>query len=430
MKSITTDAQIRAARTSKSSEDYKCGDSLYCRVFRSGKKTFRRIQKIGSSTVQITIGAYPDLSLSQAKNYNSYIKELAKKGHSQSQIKNALNVTKTPVEFHAYLSASSSPSAPIIKTSGMNFIELSHRWFENKKKNKKWKEGGKHIQGNWNKLENHVFPHIGQRPVAEISRSEVIDLLQHNNKWWEQHPQMVKVKRQIVEIFELSRSTRYCIRADNPADFNPEIEGMNVNHKEQAQGFMAAEKVPEFVAMLDLDNIHQAAVYWLILQAKRPENIVETEWSEINFERRIWEIPANKIKTGAHHMSWVSDQGLLMLRRLKGKTGQSKWVLPYDTKFGHIDYNALNRTIRRILGERRQEFTDARSMRLVTAHGFRHTFKTWTKEQVGDDFRDELSEAQEARKKRGISAIYDHSYQVEARIPMMTKWDQFVSSLI
>ena len=88
----------------------------------------------------------------------------------------------------------------------------------------------------------------------------------------------------------------------------------------------------------------------------------------------------------------------------------------------------MNRTIRRVLGDRRQEFTDALSSKLVTAHGFRHTFKTWAKAQIRDEFRDELSEAQEARKKRGISATYDHSYQVNARIPMMTAWDEFVSS--
>ena len=428
MKLITNDAQVRAAKTVKASEDYKCGDSLYCRVFKSGKKTFRRIQKVGASTAQITIGTFPDVSLAQAKNYNDYIREMAKKGHSPEQIKKALNSTKTPVDFHARLSAPSAPSSAQIQMSATTFEELSKHWFENKLKNKKWKAGGKHIQGNWNKLANHVFPYIGQRQVAEINRREVIELLQADDKWWNHYPQMIKVKRQIAEIFELARSTRYDIRADNPADFDPEIEGMNVNHKERPQGFMAPEKVPDFVAMLDFDNIHQAAVYWLILQAKRPENIVETEWAEIDFDRRLWEIPEAKIKTESHHMSWLSDQGLSLLEHLREKTGQSKWVFPFDTKFGHIDYNALNRTIRRVLVDRRQEFTDARSSKLVTAHGFRHTFKTWAKEQIGDEFKDELSEAQEARKKRGISATYDHSYQVNARIPMMAAWDEFVSS--
>ena len=89
MKLITNDAQVRAAKTVKASEDYKCGDSLYCRVFKSGKKTFRRIQKVGASTAQITIGTFPDVSLAQAKTYNDYIREMAKKGHSPEQIKKA-----------------------------------------------------------------------------------------------------------------------------------------------------------------------------------------------------------------------------------------------------------------------------------------------------------------------------------------------------
>lgn len=112
-----------------------------------------------------------------------------------------------------------------------------------------------------------------------------------------------------------------------------------------------------------------------------------------------------------------------MLTRLRQEARESKWVFPANTQFGHIDYSALNRSIMRVLGDRREEFTDQRSANPVTAHGFRHTFKTWAKEQ---GFQDELSEAQEARSKRGVSGKYDHSYQVEVRIPMMTAWDEFV----
>jgi integrase len=427
MKDIRTDTQLRTAKTSKNMEDFKCGAGLYIRVFKSGKKTFRRTQKFGTGTAQVTIGSYPEVSLAQARTYNDYIKEVAKQGHSKEQIKHALKITKSPVEFHAKLSSPTAPSINKIASSKMTFEELSHHWFDNKIQNKKWKPDGKHVKGNWSKLTNHVFPYIGQRPVSEITRVEIIDLLQVDGKWWNSYPQMKKVKGQIAQIFNLARSTRFNLRQDNPADFDPEIEAMNTNHEELARGFMAPEKVPEFVSMLDLTNLRDAAILWLILQAKRPENIVETEWSELDFNRRIWEIPKDKIKTKTHHMSWISDRGLDLLSSLKQAPLESKWVFPADTQFGHIDYNALNRSIMRILGDRREEFTDQRSAKPVTAHGFRHTFKTWAKEQ---GFQDELSEAQEARSKRGISATYDHSYQVEARIPMMTAWDDFVAAKI
>ncbi len=77
------------------------------------RKTFRRIQKVGVSTAQITIGnTFSDVSLAQAKTYNDYIREMAKKGHSPEQIKKALSITKTPVDFHARLSAPSALSSP------------------------------------------------------------------------------------------------------------------------------------------------------------------------------------------------------------------------------------------------------------------------------------------------------------------------------
>jgi hypothetical protein len=302
VKDIDTDKQLRTVKTSQSMEDFKCGAGLYIRVFKSGKKTFRRAQKFGTGTAQVTIGPYPDVSLAHARTYNEYIREVAKQGHSKEQIKNALKNTTAPVEFHAKLSSPTAPSKNEVSLSKMTFEELSHHWFDNKIRNKKWKTDGKHVKGNWSKLTNHVIPYIGQRPVSEITRVEIIDLLQAGDKWWKHYPQMKKVKGQIAQIFNLARSTRFNLRQDNPADFAPEIEAMNTNHEEQARGFMAPERVPEFVSMLNLANLRQAAILWLILQAKRPENIVQTEWSELDLNRRIWKTPKDKTKKSSPYV--------------------------------------------------------------------------------------------------------------------------------
>lgn len=65
-----------------------------------------------------------------------------------------------------------------------------------------------------------------------------------------------------------------------------------------------------------------------LVTAQRKGEIVNAEWSEINFENRIWTIPASKSKNGQPHRVYLSDVATQLLTQLKHLAKQSRFWLP------------------------------------------------------------------------------------------------------
>ncbi|WP_252831506.1 site-specific integrase [Orientia tsutsugamushi] len=69
----------------------------------------------------------------------------------------------------------------------------------------------------------------------------------------------------------------------------------------------------------------------------RKRNVLEMEWDNIDFERKIWHIP--KTKNGKAQNIPLTDQAMEILQARK-LTSKSKWVLSTDrTKSGHLEYH-------------------------------------------------------------------------------------------
>ncbi|AIY39908.1 Integrase [Collimonas arenae] len=65
-----------------------------------------------------------------------------------------------------------------------------------------------------------------------------------------------------------------------------------------------------------------------LVTAQRKGEIVSAEWSEVDFETRIWTIPASKAKNGIAHRVYLTDLALELLAKLKALSGNSRYWLP------------------------------------------------------------------------------------------------------
>ena len=96
---LETDNQVRAAKCGGGSsyKDYSCGNNLQLRVTSTKKKTFRSRLKDSSGKVSIiTLGLYPEITLSQARLRNQEAKDYFKQGFSIDRIKSAIEGNKSP----------------------------------------------------------------------------------------------------------------------------------------------------------------------------------------------------------------------------------------------------------------------------------------------------------------------------------------------
>jgi integrase len=123
---------------------------------------------------------------------------------------------------------------------------------------------------------------------------------------------------------------------------------------------MPYEDVAAFIAKLrKREATSLLALELCILTAARSGEILGMRWPEIDLDKKIWTVPANRMKAGREHRIPLSPRAVAMLRRLeKIKAGEFVRNKPLS-----------NMAMEMVL--RRMNIQDA------TVHGFRSSFRDW-----------------------------------------------------
>jgi len=151
----------------------------------------------------------------------------------------------------------------------------------------------------------------------------------------------------------------------------------------------------------------------------RPANLVEMEWSEIDFENTQWIIPAEKMKMNDRHIVPLSKQAIELLQEIQPLTGRGSYVFASNQgkiKTGHISRETPGAIIRR-LGYKG----------VHTMHGFRTTASTMLHEK---GFNSDMIERQLAHAERNsVKAAYCHAEYLPERKKMMQVWSDYLDAL-
>ncbi len=162
------------------------------------------------------------------------------------------------------------------------------------------------------------------------------------------------------------------------------------------------------------------ALNLLALTFVRPANIRQMEWSEIDFEDRLWKIPAEKMKMNNPHIVPLSEQAIEILKDLK-LFEKSRYVFYAATSTQKaMSENTLNQALMR-LGYKGK----------MTSHGFRHTASTLLHENIHKHgVPSEVIELQLAHTDRNhIRAIYNKAQFLEQRIKLLQWWAYYLDEL-
>lgn len=99
----------------------------------------------------------------------------------------------------------------------------------------------------------------------------------------------------------------------------------------------------------------------------RPGELRHAEWSEFDFAKSEWRIPAGKIKMKEQHIVPLSWQAIAVLREIEALTGNGRYVFPGErTSSRPMSENTINAALRR-MGYAKIE---------MTGHGFRSMAST------------------------------------------------------
>mgnify|MGYP000312039374 FL=1 len=167
----------------------------------------------------------------------------------------------------------------------------------------------------------------------------------------------------------------------------------------------------------------KAGAKLLLLTFVRKSELAQAEWSEVDFERETWTIPAERMKKRAAHVVPLSGQALDLLVALKSLSGGSKYVLPsrYDssTFMSNATFNRFFDQVCTAANERGMPLAH------FGPHDLRRTASTILHEE---GFASDWIEKQLAHEQRGVRAVYNKAQYLTQRREMMQTWADLVTS--
>lgn len=385
-----TDVEIRNARPRDRAFKLHDECGLFLLVTPSGGKLWRLKYRVLGKENSVSLGKYPFVSLSAAREKMREARTMLESGGDPAAEKKA---KKAAARVNAE------------KT----FKAIALMWHDHWKVNR----SSRHAAVTLSRLEANVFPKLGQRPIADIQPSEIIAVVLKIN---ERAPDLAKRALQTCgQVFRFAVGRGYA--KTNPVS---ELRPNEILTPVQKTN-MARIEPEEFPALLRAIEIYRGrpvtrlAMKLMSLTFVRTKELIQAQWSEIDFKARRWRIPAHRMKMRSPHTVPLSDQAIATLEMLRTITGSSEWLFPNDidsTK--SMSNNTLLEALDRMGYRGRQ-----------TGHGFRGLASTILHEQ---GYEHEHIETQLAHQKRGVAGAYDHSKHLAARTKMMQDWANFLDA--
>jgi integrase len=263
-------------------------------------------------------------------------------------------------------------------------------------------------------MRTYVYPHIADKPVADVTASDIVAVL--TPIWFEKPETARRVLQRIEAVFKSAILHGHRKLASPCAGVAQELGARHrkvVNHPA-----MPYAQLPDFVARLRTSNSWPAtrlAFEWLILTATRSGETRLARWAEIDEQTALWTIPAERMKAKRPHVVPLSPRCLEILRSLRAvyPSAASDLLFPSMKAGAPLSDMTLTKVLR-----------DMGLAGQATAHGMRSAFKVWCAEVA--KVRDEVSEAALAHTiTEKVRAAYLRTDFLAERKPLMAAWARF-----
>jgi hypothetical protein len=163
-------------------------------------------------------------------------------------------------------------------------------------------------------LRQHAYRKLGDLAVSEITQGDVFDTVQ--KIWTTRTRTAERVLSRIERVLDYAAAQGHRT-GDNPAAHTR--ESLPAARKiAPVRNFKALpfEEIPGLMARLreEADDLAAITMQFLILTAARRGDVLHADWSEIDLTKRLWIIPAGRMKTGRQHRVPLSDEALALLK--------------------------------------------------------------------------------------------------------------------
>lgn len=363
---------------------------LFILVHSNGSKYFRINYTFNSKAQTLGLGVFPSTTLLDAR---------AEAGKIRKQIADGLNPSKERKKAKTKTQ----------KSNKNTFKKIALKWLDVKAN--EWKDS--YTKDVLKSFEQNVFPYIGDKPINKIKSTKLTKVLKKIEKRGS-YEILKKVRQRCNGVFIYAKAKG--LIKSNPC------EGQEILlKKSKTDSNFNSIKLGELPALVEaikttsMKPTTKAGLLAALYTFLRTSEIRFARWDEINFDERLWLIPAKRMKMNRDHIVPLSKQVIQVLKDLQPITGHYPFVFASSNRPDKQPFseNAMLYALYR-MGYRGRH----------TVHGFRHLATTALNE-LGFDRRH--IEKQMSHVIKGTTEKrYNKAEFIHDRINMMQEWADFV----
>ena len=385
---LTTDHQIqRLARKDKS---YKrsVGGGLFIVVSPKGKKYWRQAYKFNNKARTYSIGAFPVVKIQEAKEIRDSVKRMIFDGVDPAQDKVNKKIESAKLT---------------------SFEDVFNEWVELRLH--EWSKG--HYKRTVSLAKNHIFKHLKNIEISHVTTQLAVDIIKKVEST-DKLSTAKRVRHLCERVFRYAK-TRMYIENSPFSDLSLDVFKKPIT---KSRPFISDPK--ELSALLnnmDDCNVNFSADKAILLAPHvflRPNELIQMEWVEVDFDTHTITIPEWRMKSGVKLIVHMSEYVLSIFKELYKYNSEGKYVFtsPHSTD-KHINLEAVTK-----------ELTKAGYKDRQVHHGFRHTASTLLNES---GFPADCVELQLAHiEKNSSRRAYNYVLHLDERAKMMEKWSSYL----
>lgn len=387
-----TDARVKSLKPTDRQYVIGGGDGFGVRVSPGGAKAFVLQYRFEGKNRLLTIGKYPNISLSNAH---------LKAAQARDKISQGVDPGEEKIQRrNAY------KGAHTVESLAHEYIE---RWAKIRKKT--WKEDERC-------LNREIIPAIGNKKAQGVKRRDLIllveDIRDGRRDKGEPAPAMANRTLNV-----LTRLFNWALEVDI-IQTSPAVGLRLPAPKGKRDRYLTDDEIKNFWIKLDetaLPEHVELAMRLILVTGQRRGEVAGAEWKELNANR--WVIPKDKTKSDRAHTVPLSPVALSILGQVKKLSPDSEYLFPAIKGEGSMDPRLITRWCRKI--------QDELGIEKFNPHDLRRTCATGLGALGVDRFTiGKILNHSDS----GVTGVYDVHEYFEQKKKALDKWARHLNNLI
>lgn len=385
-----SDREIKSAKPRDKEYNLSDGDGLIMRIKTTGSKLwlFNYYRPFTKKRTNISFGKYPSVTLATARK---------KREEARRLLADDIDPKKHKVEFDR------TQNERISNT----LLAVATNWYTIKQT----EVSSNYAEDIWRSLELHIFSKLGKLPISSITAPQTIKAIQP----LAEKGTLETVKRlsqRLNEIMTFAVNTG--VIHSNPL---AGIKAAFQNPTKQSMPTIKPSELPILMKSISVASIKLVTRYlieWQLHTMVRPGEAVKARWEEIDFENKLWNVPAETMKKKRPHSVPLTIQMINLLEAIKPISGHREYIFPSDrSPRNHANESTANMAIKRM------GYKDK-----LVAHGLRALASTTLNEKGFD--ADIVEAALSHVDDNEVRRAYNRTDYLERRIKMMIWWSNHI----